>query len=148
MDKTATIYGINGPGHLSQRKYRFLMSEMVYVGKQKLVGEVIALDKDLTTVQVYEETSGLYPGRGSHCHRNPVSVTLAPGILNNIFDGIERPLEQIAESGRRCIYHPWCQRGFTGSYKKMAHPHYCKARRLSPCGGYHRRSSRDPCDHP
>ena len=75
------------------------MSEMVYVGKQKLVGEVIALDKDLTTIQVYEETSGLRPGEEVIATGNAVSVTLAPGILNNIFDGIERPLEKISEAG-------------------------------------------------
>ena len=74
------------------------MSEMVYVGEQKLVGEVIALDKDMTTVQVYEETTGLRPGEEVIASGSPVSVTLAPGILNNIFDGIERPLEDIAES--------------------------------------------------
>ena len=77
------------------------MSEMVYVGKDKLVGEVIALDKDMTTIQVYEETTGLRPGEEVIATGNPVSVTLAPGILNNIFDGIERPLERIAESGGR-----------------------------------------------
>ena len=75
------------------------MSEMVYVGREKLVGEVIALDKDMTTIQVYEETTGLRPGEEVIATGNPVSVTLAPGILNNIFDGIERPLERIAESG-------------------------------------------------
>lgn len=77
------------------------MSEMVYVGREKLVGEVIALDKDMTTIQVYEETTGLRPGEEVIATGNPVSVTLAPGILNNIFDGIERPLERIAESGER-----------------------------------------------
>ena len=75
------------------------MSEMVYVGREKLVGEVIALDKNMTTIQVYEETTGLRPGEEVIATGNPVSVTLAPGILNNIFDGIERPLERIAESG-------------------------------------------------
>ena len=98
MVKTATIYGINGPVIYLKGNTGFCMSEMVYVGKQKLVGEVIALDKDLTTVQVYEETTGLYPGEEVIATGNPVSVTLAPGILNNIFDGIERPLERIAES--------------------------------------------------
>ena len=73
------------------------MSELVYVGKQKLVGEVIALDKDRTTIQVYEETTGLRPGEEVVASGNAVSVTLAPGILNNIFDGIERPLSAIAE---------------------------------------------------
>ena len=75
------------------------MSEMVYVGKERLVGEVISLDKDLTTIQVYEETSGLRPGEEVVSSGDAVSVTLAPGILDNIFDGIERPLERIADTG-------------------------------------------------
>ena len=52
------------------------MSEMVYVGREKLVGEVIALDKDMTTIQVYEETTGLRPGEEVIATGNPVSVTL------------------------------------------------------------------------
>ena len=98
MLKTAKIYGINGPVIYLKGNTGFRMSEMVYVGEQKLVGEVIALDKDMTTVQVYEETTGLRPGEEVVASGSPVSVTLAPGILNNIFDGIERPLEDIAES--------------------------------------------------
>ncbi|MCI7182323.1 MAG: V-type ATP synthase subunit A [Schaedlerella sp.] len=99
MLKTGKIYGINGPVIYLKGNTGFSMSEMVYVGKQKLVGEVIALDKDRTTIQVYEETSGLRPGEEVTASRSAVSVTLAPGILNNIFDGIERPLERIAETG-------------------------------------------------
>ena len=97
--KTGRIYGINGPVIYLKGNTGFCMSEMVYVGREKLVGEVIALDKDMTTIQVYEETTGLRPGEEVIATGNPVSVTLAPGILNNIFDGIERPLERIAESG-------------------------------------------------
>ena len=95
---TGTIYGINGPVIYLKGNTGFRMSEMVYVGEQKLVGEVIALDKDMTTVQVYEETTGLRPGEEVVASGSAVSVTLAPGILNNIFDGIERPLERIADS--------------------------------------------------
>ena len=98
MLKTGTIYGINGPVIYLKGNTGFRMSEMVYVSSQKLVGEVIALDKDLTTIQVYEETTGLRPGEEVVASGSAVSVTLAPGILNNIFDGIERPLERIAES--------------------------------------------------
>ena len=99
MLKTGKIYGINGPVIYLNGNTRFGMSEMVYVGKDQLVGEVIALEKDRTTVQVYEETSGLRPGEVVTATGNAVSVTLAPGILNNIFDGIERPLEKISETG-------------------------------------------------
>ena len=97
MLNTGTIYGINGPVIYLKGNTGFHMTEMVLVGKDKLVGEVIALDKDMTTVQVYEETTGLRPGETVVATGSAVSVTLAPGILNNIFDGIERPLEQIAE---------------------------------------------------
>ena len=99
MNNTGTIYGINGPVIYLKGKTDFKMSEMVHVGDEKLVGEVIALDKDLTTIQVYEETSGLKPGEKVEATGSAVSVTLAPGILDNIFDGIERPLERIADTG-------------------------------------------------
>ena len=98
MTRTASIYGINGPVIYLKGNTGFKMSEMVYVGNERLVGEVIALDKDMTTVQVYEETTGLRPGEIVEASGNAVSVTLAPGILNNIFDGIERPLEKIGEN--------------------------------------------------
>lgn len=96
---TGKIYGINGPVIYLKGRTGLKMSEMVYVGKERLVGEVISLDKDMTTIQVYEETSGLRPGEVVEATGSAVSVTLAPGILNNIFDGIERPLEGISESG-------------------------------------------------
>jgi len=99
IKNTGKIYGINGPVIYLKGKTGFKMSEMVYVGEERLVGEVISLDKDMTTIQVYEETSGLRPGETVEATGSAVSVTLAPGILNNIFDGIERPLEGIAKSG-------------------------------------------------
>ncbi len=98
MTKTGTIYGINGPVIYLKGNTGFLMGEMVHVGPERLVGEVISLDKDCTTIQVYEETSGLKPGEIVEATGDAISVTLAPGILNNIFDGIERPLERIAET--------------------------------------------------
>lgn len=90
------IYGINGPVVYISGKTGFRMNEMVYVGKQRLVGEVIRLTAERTTIQVYEETTGLKPGEEVISTGAPISVTLAPGILNNIFDGIERPLSEIA----------------------------------------------------
>lgn len=92
------IYGINGPVIYIQGKTGFKMGEMVYAGKQKLVGEVIRLTSERTTIQVYEETTGLKPGEEVYSTGAPISVTLAPGILNNIFDGIERPLSEIAKN--------------------------------------------------
>jgi len=92
-----TLYGINGPIVYIKGLTSFKMGEMVYVGEEKLVGEVISLTSDLTTIQVYEETSSLKPGAKVYSTGTSIFVTLAPGILNNIFDGIERPLEKIAE---------------------------------------------------
>lgn len=96
--KTGVILGINGPVITLEGDPGFQMNEMVYVGKENLVGEVIGLASDRTTIQVYEETSGIRPGELVYGTGAPVSVTLAPGILNNIFDGIERPLSEIAKS--------------------------------------------------
>ena len=76
LNKTATIYGINGPVIYLKGDTGFMMSEMVYVGKEKLVGEVISLDKDITTVQVYEETSGLKPVEIVETSVSPISITL------------------------------------------------------------------------
>ncbi len=96
QNRTARIYGINGPIVYIKGKTLFKMSEMVYVGKKKLVGEVISLTRDMTTVQVYEETTEMMPGELVEGTGSPLAVTLGPGILNNIFDGIERPLSEIA----------------------------------------------------
>ncbi len=97
MNSTGIIYGINGPVVYLQNDPGFQMNEMVYVGQSRLVGEVIGLTSGRTTIQVYEETSGIKPGETVVGTGAPVSVTLAPGILNNIFDGIERPLGEIAK---------------------------------------------------
>jgi V/A-type H+-transporting ATPase subunit A len=94
--KTGVIYGINGPVVSLLGDSGFQMNEMVHVGQEKLVGEVIGLNSEKTTIQVYEETSGIKPGETVTGTGAPVSVTLAPGILSNIFDGIERPLSEIA----------------------------------------------------
>ena len=97
MAKTGVIYGINGPVVSLLGDSGFQMNEMVHVGQEKLVGEVIGLNSEKTTIQVYEETSGIKPGETVTGTGAPVSVTLAPGILSNIFDGIERPLSEIAK---------------------------------------------------
>lgn len=96
MSRTGIIYGINGPVVYLKGTTGFKMSEMVYVGEERLVGEVIGLTKDTTTIQVFEETTGLKPGASVEASGDALSVTLGPGILNNIFDGIERPLSEIA----------------------------------------------------
>ncbi len=99
MTKTGTIYGINGPIVYVKGDAGFEMHEMVTVGKDSLVGEVIGLSAQSTTIQVYEETTGIKPGETVTGSGAPVSAVLAPGILSNIFDGIERPLKEIAKTG-------------------------------------------------
>ena len=103
MNRTGIIYGINGPVIYLKGNTGFKMSEMVYVGKEHLVGEVISLKKDTTTVQVYEETSGLKPGETVTATGDAISVMLGPGILDNIFDGIQRPLSVIAKQSGKYI---------------------------------------------
>ena len=94
--RTGIISGVNGPIIYLKGNTGFKISEMVYVGPDQLGGEVINLTKDTTTVQVYEETTGLKPGDEVTATGDAISVTLGPGILHNIFDGIERPLSEIA----------------------------------------------------
>ena len=98
MEKTGKIYGINGPVIYIKGKTDFIMGEMVYVSDEKLVGEVISLNTDMTTIQVYEDTTGLKPGDMVYGTDRALFVTLAPGVLNNIFDGIQRPLKSIAKN--------------------------------------------------
>ena len=86
------ITGINGPVVTGTGMANFKMREMVMVGDKKLIGEVIILDGDIGTIQVYEETEGLRTGEPILSTGNPLSVKLGPGMLKNMFDGIQRPL--------------------------------------------------------
>lgn len=97
MKKESFIYGINGPVVTVKNTEVFSMMEMVYVGRQRLIGEVIGVSHDITTIQVYEETTGLKPGEKVEGTGGLMTVCLGPGIINNIFDGIERPLKKIKE---------------------------------------------------
>lgn len=87
------IYGINGPVVYVKGSNDFAMLQMVKVGNEGLIGEVIGVDSNRTVVQVYESTTGLRPNEPVESLGIPMSVTLAPGIIGNIFDGIERPLK-------------------------------------------------------
>lgn len=97
MEKQDLIYGINGPVVTVRESHSFSMAEMVFVGKERLVGEIIGVTDRITTIQVYEETTGLRPGEPVYGTGSPMNVTLGPGIIDNIFDGIERPLKEIAK---------------------------------------------------
>ncbi|MBC5787767.1 MAG: V-type ATP synthase subunit A [Massilioclostridium sp.] len=97
MSLANVIYSINGPVVKIKDTQDFSMLEMVYVGKQKIIGEVISINDKETTIQVYESTTGLKPGEPVYGTGAPLSATLGPGIISNIFDGIERPLRDMAE---------------------------------------------------
>jgi V/A-type H+-transporting ATPase subunit A len=92
-----SIIGVNGPVIKAEHMTGFKMREMVMIGAKKLIGEIIILEDDYATIQVYEETSGLKIGEPIISTGSPLSLKLGPGILGNIFDGIERPLEKINE---------------------------------------------------
>lgn len=94
MDK---IYSINGPIVKVKATRSFSMMEMVYVGNKHLISEVIGVNSDYTTIQVYEGTTGLMPGEPVEGTGAPMSALLGPGIITNIFDGIERPLRSLAD---------------------------------------------------
>ena len=93
-----TIYGINGPVIKVHGNHAFQMLEMVLVGHAKLIGEVIRILDTETIIQVYENTTGLMVGEPVLSTGKPLTIKLGPGIIGNIFDGIERPLSRIAES--------------------------------------------------
>ena len=88
----AAIRWISGPVLKARRDGEFHIHEAVYVGEQRLLGEVIHLDQREFTAQVYEDTTGLRPGDSVVGSGRPLSVDLGPGVLGNIFDGLLRPL--------------------------------------------------------
>jgi V/A-type H+-transporting ATPase subunit A len=113
------IVSINGPVVEARGEGDFAMHDMVYVGYEKLIGEVIKLNKDIATIQVYEETSGLKIGEETIGTEAPLSITLGPGIIGNVFDGIERPLKALEENSGNFL-----ARGLNLEaidYKKMWH---------------------------
>ena len=89
------IYSINGPVVKVRNTNEFSMLEMVYVGNKRLIGEVISIDDEFTTIQVYEVTTGMKIGEPVYTTGAPMCAVLGPGIISNIFDGIERPLMEI-----------------------------------------------------
>lgn len=97
------IYSVNGPVVKVQNTKTFSMMEMVYVGNKKLIGEVIGITAEFTTIQVYEVTTGLRVGEPVVGSGAPMSVTLGPGIISNIFDGIQRPLMKIKKRSGKFI---------------------------------------------
>jgi len=99
------VYRVAGPLVIAENMIGAAMYELVRVGHQCLVGEIIKLEGDTASIQVYEDTSGLTVGDPVQRTRQPLSVQLGPGIMNTIFDGIQRPLETIADESQD-VYVP------------------------------------------
>jgi len=99
------VYAVSGPVVTAEHMSGSAMYELVRVGYQELVGEIIRLEGDMATIQVYEETSGLTVGDPILRTGKPLSVELGPGIMGSIFDGIQRPLKDICEM-TKSIYIP------------------------------------------
>jgi len=95
MIKKGKIIKVAGPVIIAEGMRGTQMYEMVRVGEEKLIGEIIELEGDTATVQVYEETTGIKPGETVESTGGSLSVELGPGIIGAIFDGIQRPLENI-----------------------------------------------------
>lgn len=89
------VYGVSGPVVIAEKMSGSAMYELVRVGHDELVGEIIRLEGDMATIQVYEETSGVTVGDPVLRTGKPLSVELGPGICGNIYDGIQRPLKDI-----------------------------------------------------
>ncbi|KAF4443852.1 putative H+-transporting ATPase, vacuolar, 67K chain [Fusarium austroafricanum] len=103
--KTGKIYSISGPVVVAEDMIGVAMYELVRVGHDNLVGEVIRINGDQASIQVYEETSGVMVGDPVTRTGKPLSVELGPGLLNGIYDGIQRPLEAISKMAKS-IYIP------------------------------------------
>ncbi len=97
LREPATICSIDGPVVTATGAPRVGMLELVQVGESRLLGEVIRLRGERATIQVYEETSGLAPGMPVYGTGMPLSVELGPGLLGQVFDGVQRPLEAIKD---------------------------------------------------
>eukprot|EP00908_Phaeocystis_cordata_P009731 Transcript_20523.p1 GENE.Transcript_20523~~Transcript_20523.p1 ORF type:complete len:601 (+),score=343.77 Transcript_20523:309-2111(+) len=105
MARTGGVFSVSGPVVIADSMSGSAMYELVRVGHTRLVGEIIRLEGDMATIQVYEETSGLTVGDPVICTGQPLSVQLGPGVMGRIYDGIQRPLEKIAEV-TQSIYIP------------------------------------------
>ncbi|KAK0210407.1 ATP synthase alpha/beta family, nucleotide-binding domain-containing protein [Desarmillaria ectypa] len=99
------VFGVSGPVVIAENMVGAAMYELVRVGHDELVGEVIRIEADKATIQVYEETSGLTVGDPVLRTGKPLSVELGPGLMGNIVDGIQRPLRAIQELSKS-IYIP------------------------------------------
>ena len=101
---TGTIKKVAGPLVIAEGMRDANMFDVVRVSSQRLIGEIIEIHGDEASIQVYEETSGLGPGEPVESTGVPMSVELGPGLIGSIYDGIQRPLEEIAKSSGKYIF--------------------------------------------
>ena len=92
---SGTITKVSGPLVVAEGLADANVSDVVRVGSQRLIGEILNMTGDKASIQVYEETSGLGPGAIVETTGMPMSVELGPGMLDNIYDGIQRPLPEM-----------------------------------------------------
>src|SRR3970282_2052374 len=97
MATQGTIIKIAGPAVIARGIPGARMYDLVRVGTERLLGEIIRLDGETAFIQVYEDTSGLQFGEPVQSTGTPLSLELGPGLLTSIFDGIQRPLQSIRE---------------------------------------------------
>lgn len=113
--ETGKIVKVSGPLIVAEGMSQCKMYDVVHVSEKKLIGEVIELRGDRASIQVYEETSGLGPGENVYSTGAPLSVELAPGLIEGIYDGIQRPLAKLKEvAGNRIergVYLPAVDHG-------------------------------------
>ncbi|MBI2138312.1 hypothetical protein HYU13_01880, partial [Candidatus Woesearchaeota archaeon] len=104
-----TIFRVAGPV-IEAKNIDAKMYDVVIVGKERLMGEVIRIQEELTTIQVYEDTSNIKPGEDVEVTGMPLSVELGPGLLSSIYDGIQRPLpvlrDQMGDFIKRGVQAP------------------------------------------
>ncbi|NLF34508.1 MAG: V-type ATP synthase subunit A, partial [Clostridiales bacterium] len=98
-----TIVKVSGPLVVATGLADANMADVVRVGEQRLIGEILTMSGDAASIQVYEETSGLGPGTVVETTGAPLSVELGPGIIENIYDGIQRPLKAIMEKTGKSV---------------------------------------------
>jgi len=103
QEKTGKIIKVAGPLVAANGLPQAQMYEVVKVGNEKIVGEVIRIKGDDVYIQVYEETSGIGPGEPVYLTGNPLMVELGPGLIANIYDGIQRPLKDLAKKSGNFI---------------------------------------------
>ncbi|MCK9375363.1 MAG: V-type ATP synthase subunit A [Syntrophobacterales bacterium] len=110
-DKTSEVIWVSGPVIKAGGGQSLSMYEMVEVGAAALIGEVIALDGEVATLQIYEDTGGIRPGDPVAGQGTALSVEIGPGLLGQIFDGIQRPLKALQQAtgpfiGRGALVSP------------------------------------------